>query len=97
MFSLFYMWVPDVEVSIARVAARVRNGGHDIPEDVIRRRYVAGLRNFFHIYMPLADLWGFYVNTNFGQPDIIAESDMSGNAQIYDAPLWQRVQEIAGR
>ncbi len=95
VFSLFYVWVPDVEMSAARVASRVRMGGHHIPEQVIRRRYKGGLRNFFNIYQPIADIWGFYQNTNFGQPDIVAEGSREGRIQIEDLALWLRIQEEA--
>ena len=49
-FELIFLWLPSVELAVARVAQRVALGGHDIPEDVIRRRYQAGLRNFFNLY-----------------------------------------------
>jgi predicted ABC-type ATPase len=52
---LFYLWIPGVEFSAARVASRVENGGHDIPPDAIARRYLKSLRNLFLLYMPLAD------------------------------------------
>ena len=53
--SLFFLSLPDAEVAIARVAERVRQGGHDIPEDVIRRRFAAGLYNFENAYKPLVN------------------------------------------
>jgi predicted ABC-type ATPase len=49
-FHLFFVYVPSAEVSIQRVKDRVRRGGHDIPEDTIRRRYQRGLENFFKLY-----------------------------------------------
>lgn len=48
--SLFFLSLPDVEIAIARVAERVRQGGHNIPEKAIRRRFAAGLRNFEQAY-----------------------------------------------
>jgi hypothetical protein len=53
--SLFFLRLPEVENAIARVALRVRQGGHDIPEDVIRRRFDAGLRHFETVYKPEVD------------------------------------------
>ena len=72
VFSLLYVWVPDADLSVQRVAERVRRGGHYIPEDVIRRRYKAGLENFFTIYQPIADRWRMYDNSEFGKPTVIA-------------------------
>jgi predicted ABC-type ATPase len=57
---LFFLWLPNAEMAVARVANRVRQGGHDIPEATIRRRFEAGLRNFFRLYVPLVDSWHLY-------------------------------------
>ena len=62
-FDLLFLWLPKVDLAVARVAGRVRLGGHDIPEGVVHRRYQNGLRNFFQIYLPLADAWSFYDNS----------------------------------
>jgi predicted ABC-type ATPase len=61
--SLFFLSLPNVETAIARVASRVRQGGHDIPEAVIRRRFVAGLENFRHHYKCAVDDWALYDNS----------------------------------
>ncbi len=52
-FSLIYFWLHNEELAIERVAARVRLGGHDIPEETIRRRFKSSLINFFSLYQPL--------------------------------------------
>ena len=59
---LLFLTLPDAETAIARVAARVAQGGHSIPEDVIRRRFVAGLRNFDSVYKMLVNDWMLYDN-----------------------------------
>lgn len=68
--SLFFLRLADVETAISRVALRVRQGGHDIPEDVIRRRFAAGLRNFETIYKPEVDSWALYDNSG-DEPTLI--------------------------
>lgn len=55
--SLIYFWLNSPELAINRVAQRVKNGGHNIPREVIIRRYAAGINNLFRIYMPLVDYW----------------------------------------
>ena len=60
--SLFFLSLPDAETAIARVAERVRQGGHDIPEAVIRRRFAAGLRNLENAYKSEVDSWAKYDN-----------------------------------
>jgi predicted ABC-type ATPase len=61
--SLFFLTLPNVETAIARVASRVRQGGHNIPEAVIRRRFVSGLENFRLHYKDAVDDWALYDNS----------------------------------
>jgi predicted ABC-type ATPase len=61
--SLYFLSLPSADSAIARVAERVRQGGHDIPEPVIRRRFAAGLRNFERHYRNCVDDWAKYDNT----------------------------------
>ncbi len=61
--KLIFLKLDSPEEAIARVAQRVRQGGHHIPEDVIRRRYAAGLENFYHHYAPCVDAWMLYDNS----------------------------------
>ena len=58
--SLYFLALPEVETAIERVAERVRQGGHNIPEPVIRRRFAAGLHNFNHHYKARASAWALY-------------------------------------
>lgn len=60
--SLFFLSLPDVDTAIARVAERVRQGGHSIPEQIIRRRFAAGYRNFEQTYRHVVDDWALYDN-----------------------------------
>lgn len=55
--TLLYFWLNSPSLAIERVAARVATGGHDIPADVIKRRYFMGLQYFFDTYMPECDRW----------------------------------------
>ncbi|MET0180394.1 MAG: hypothetical protein ABW194_07925 [Novosphingobium sp.] len=61
--SLLFLSLPDVETAIARVRSRVRQGGHDIPEAIIRRRFVSGLENFQAHYKAVVDDWALYDNS----------------------------------
>lgn len=60
--ELAFLSLPDVEMAIERVAARVSQGGHNVPEDVIRRRFAHGLKNF-NRYKLLVDNWQLYDNS----------------------------------
>jgi predicted ABC-type ATPase len=68
---LLYLWLDDVELAIDRVAKRVAQGGHNIPEDVIRRRYISGLRNVINIYLPLSSNAVIIDNSNIGSHVVI--------------------------
>ena len=70
--KLIFLSLPDVDLAIARVAARVAQGGHGVPEDVIRRRFIAGQRNFDRVYKPLVDYWVLYDNSG-ETPQLIEE------------------------
>lgn len=61
--KLVFLHLTDVTVAIERVRVRVKQGGHNIPEDVIRRRYEAGWKNFQEIYKDLVDAWVLYDNS----------------------------------
>ncbi len=62
--SLFFLRLSSVEMAVARVAERVRQGGHDIPEAVIRRRFEAGRINFEQRYRDVVDAWAVYDNSD---------------------------------
>lgn len=61
--SIYFLSLPDAETAIDRVAWRVKQGGHNIPEAVIRRRFASGLRNFHHAYKLAVDDWVLYDNS----------------------------------
>ncbi len=92
-FRLIFLWLPSPDFAVARVAERVRMGGHDIPEPIIRRRYEAGLRNFFRLYRPLATSWFFYDNSAGGLPALLASGTVSGGVAVRHAIIWQRIEE----
>jgi predicted ABC-type ATPase len=54
---LVYFWLNSPDLAVARVNDRVLSGGHSIPEDVIRRRYAAGMSNLSRLYLPISDYW----------------------------------------
>ena len=60
--KLIFLTLPSADLAVARVKARVAQGGHDIPEAVIRRRFQAGLRNFLAMYRGLVNSWELYDN-----------------------------------
>ena len=94
-FHLAYLWLPSAEAAIERVAERVLTGGHDIPEDVVRRRYEGGLRNFHRIYQPLASSWAMYDNGHGSPPRLVAFG-AAEEINIVDADIWRSSLAAAG-
>ncbi len=92
-FILFYVWLRDEELAVQRVAQRVESGGHDIPDDVIRRRYERGLSNFFELYQPLADEW--FVLDNSGDLSIDVARKMGGIEEILQSQLWETFSKLS--
>ena len=75
--TVLYFWLNSPDIAVARVAARVQAGGHDIPEETIRRRYQMGLNYLFHSYMPTCDKWILADNSN--PPfEVVAEGSKKG-------------------
>ncbi|MBR6178421.1 MAG: zeta toxin family protein [Bacteroidales bacterium] len=87
--QLLYFWLPSPEFAAARVAQRVKEGGHNIPKDVIYRRYYAGIKNLFEIYMPIVD-YCMIIDNAENPRAIIAEKDEDGLV-IYDKSTFNTI------
>ncbi len=95
-FHMIFLWLSDEDFAIDRVAERVRSGGHNIPEETIRRRYHAGLRNFFELYLNIADSWVIYDNTGADLYAIAYGRD--GQEKIVlDEAIWHTIYTKYGR
>ena len=91
VFLLFF-WLYSPEMAIRRVAQRVSEGGHSVPVNIIKRRYHAGINNFFKMYMKKADYWSIIDNTE--QPrQIVAVGYMDALSTIYNESLFNNIQQ----
>jgi predicted ABC-type ATPase len=70
---IFFLGLSSADLAAQRVADRVAQGGHDIPEPMIRRRFASGRKNFENIYKALADEWKHYDNSG-DEPVLVASS-----------------------
>ena len=70
--TMVFFLLDSPELAIERVKTRVIEGGHNIPEHVIRRRYDAGIRNLFKLYIPVCDYWMIFDNSRLPS-ELIAE------------------------
>jgi predicted ABC-type ATPase len=92
-FHLVFLWLKTVDLAIFRVKERIKTGGHSVPVETIKRRYIVGLKNFFNLYTPLADSWQFYDNSD--APFLIASKTSKNDTIINDMKLWQHLLEIS--
>ncbi len=89
--TLVFLWLPSADAALARVARRVSEGGHDIPAEIVARRYSTGLRNMRHLYLPLADRALIYDNSD-GNGALIAERHEHEPLTIHDSDRWSRIE-----
>lgn len=92
-FNLIFIWLNNAELAVERVSQRVASGGHDIPEESIRRRYRRGVENFFSLYQPLADSWSVYDNSVLPKPILMAKGKKQSE-KIFRDELWQKFREV---
>lgn len=90
---VLFLSLKNADLAVSRVAERVRLGGHDVPEGVVRRRYAKGLENFFRLYMPLADSWQFFDNSERYGPRRIAAGEHRRIRVLDDASTWDGLME----
>jgi predicted ABC-type ATPase len=90
---LFYFWLASADLAVARVAQRVKQGGHNIPEATIRQRYQRSLHNFFAMYQPVASTWQVFDNTREEPAQLVASGDDRGNESVVDRQVWDRIRQ----
>ena len=88
--TLLFFWLESVELAIERVKIRVEEGGHNIPEDVIRRRYYSGLKNFFQLYLSACDYWMLIDNSKMKQV-IVAEGSKDKKIEILNSSTFDEI------
>lgn len=90
--TLVYFWLPSPELAFERVATRVREGGHNIPQEIVRRRYANGLRNLTQLYTPICDFWTIYDNSYADQQiKIIASGQKNATIDIQDTLSYKAI------
>jgi predicted ABC-type ATPase len=92
--TLLYFWLNSPELAVARVKARVESGGHNIPEETIRRRYQVGIDYFFHYYAPICERWILADNSQIPFR-VIAEGAKDDTISIKDEDTFRKIRAIA--
>ena len=91
--DLVYLALPDSTTAVERVIARVRQGGHNIPAHVIKRRFHRSLKNLFDLYIPLVNRWKVF--DNYLSPPVQIAGGTRSRKMIYLEPQWQLLNELA--
>lgn len=95
LVHLVFIWLRSPALAVARVRERVRDGGHDVPEEIVQRRYRKGIRNLLTRYQPLADSWVVYDNSARRKPVIVANGRAESVSNIYCLEQWATICEVA--
>lgn len=95
LVQLLFFWLPSPEYAVERVAQRVREGGHNIPKDVIVRRYFAGIKNMFDIYMPIVNSW--MIIDNSVNPRVTIAKMNRNKTDVYDENKFNSIKNYERR
>ena len=90
--TLLFFWLQNVDLAIERVKTRVKEGGHNIEKDVIKRRYKNGIRNLFDIYLPIVNEAMIFDNSA-GKPDLIAEKTLETDVAIINEIKFNEIKK----
>ena len=88
--SLLYFWLDSPELAMRRVAERVSKGGHDIPKSTITRRYVAGIKNLFRLFVPLVDYWAVFDNSDTPRRTV-ASGGLNAKTEIAENVSYEKM------
>ena len=88
--TLLYFWLNDVNLAIERVKTRVSEGGHNIPEEAIRRRYFRGIYNLTNKFNVLCNYW-IVINNSSRPFTFVAEGQGATEIRVYDDMIWQQI------
>jgi len=91
--KVVFLSLRSADLAVARVQARVRAGGHDVAEGVVRRRYIRGVRNFVNLYTPLASQWSVLDNSTTTPPHLLARGSFKSTLYVADQEGWDRFEE----
>ena len=91
--TLLFFWLNNIELAKERVKMRVKEGGHNIPENVIERRYLKGIYNLFDIYLPIIDGVLIFDNS-FGKHELIAHKMGIDEIEIVNSDKFEQLKRI---
>lgn len=90
--TLLFFWLSSPGLATERVAKRVSKGGHNIPVDVIERRYYRGIFNLLHLYIPICSNW-MVINNMDVLPDMIAQGGVNIDTLVRNTDIWNTIEQ----
>lgn len=91
--TLLFFWLNNVDLAIERVKIRVKEGGHNIPDKIIERRYYNGIYNLFDIYLPIID-GALIFDSSYGKYELIAHKMGTDSLEIVDQNIFKKLKSI---
>jgi predicted ABC-type ATPase len=92
--AIYYFSLASAQLAVRRVKLRVAMGGHDVPADVVRRRFSRSLSNFFTLYAPLADEWTLFDNSASPHAQLVA-AYRSDQLTVTEHTTWHKLQKLS--
>jgi predicted ABC-type ATPase len=90
--TMVYFWLNSVDTAKLRVLERVKNGGHDIPEETIIRRYKRGIVNLFSLYMPICNYW-LLIDNSINELEMVVEGEFEKAIDIKNSDIWETIKK----
>ncbi|NCU33565.1 MAG: zeta toxin, partial [Candidatus Moranbacteria bacterium] len=91
--TLVYFWLNSPELAVRRVETRVKLGGHNIPVEIIYRRYWAGIENLAKLFLPLSDFW-MIIDNSEAPFQVIAEGNTTKNIEIHNKAVFNKIVQL---
>lgn len=92
--TLLYFWLSSPQMARERVAERVENGGHHIPDEVVERRYYKGISNLFKLFIPICDVW-MVIDNSIREMAIIARGEQKVAQEVNNTDIWGIIQKLS--
>lgn len=89
---LFYFWINSVNLALARIADRAKKGGHDIPKDVVERRFERSLFNLVNLFIPMSEEWSIFDNSS-DRMNLIANGNGTKVRLVQKHEIWEQIND----
>ena len=94
-----YLWLKSYNTALKRVAKRVSEGGHFIPDEDVKRRYEGRIRNLVDLFIPVVNYWSVHDNSDYnsGTPKLIARNEKDGLITIAQQEIWTTIKSYGNK